>query len=108
MTEQAFGLSDEQMDILTALAADRLVVTASRHWLERLAVPVPQAVVDLAICDCKRLLHPSAACGPLTRLAIEFLADVMGVLHDEAGPASARQYRHIVSSTIVVVAKRSG
>lgn len=52
------------MDIMTALATARLViiVRATPPGLELLAIPVPRAVQDLAICDCKGPLHLSAAC----------------------------------------------
>ncbi|MER9677090.1 hypothetical protein [Mesorhizobium sp. M0208] len=61
---------------MTALAAARLVIIVrfTPPGLSFLPFLFPQAVADLAVCDCKGPLHPSAACALPSRIAIEFLA----------------------------------
>ncbi|MFB9985508.1 hypothetical protein ACFSQQ_00220 [Mesorhizobium kowhaii] len=76
------------MDVLTALAATRLVI------IVRFTSPGsgPSGGSDLAICDCS-WQHPSIACAPLWRLAIVYLAGDIKGLHDQAGPAAGGEYR---------------
>lgn len=65
----------------------------------------PEALADLAICDCKGLLHPSAACAPSPALRLNWLAT------REFFTTKPVQLRlantAIVSSTIMIVAKKA-
>jgi len=61
------------MDTMTALATGRLgIIVPFTPQHELLDLPVPQAVADLAIVDCKGAAPSARRLCPLARLAIEF------------------------------------